>query len=74
MRVFKETVSRFAKTQSNRIETIGARTQELLARVEAQYDRVHYDFRDHLEDTLEAFKLSVKSHLDQVGVPIALKA
>ena len=72
--VFEETVSRFAKTQSNRIETIRARTHELLARVETQYDRVHYDFRDHLEDTLESFKLSVKSRLDQLGVPIALNA
>lgn len=72
LRVFKETVSRFAKTQSDRIETIGARTHELIARVEAQYDRVHHDFRENLEDTLESFKLSVKSHLDQVGVPIAL--
>lgn len=74
LRVFKETASRFAKSQSNRIETIGARAHELLTRVEAQYERVHHDFRDHLEDSLDSFKLSVKSQLDQLGVPIALNA
>jgi radical SAM superfamily enzyme YgiQ (UPF0313 family) len=62
----EEVVSRFAKAQGNRIGAIGAHVQELFSRVQAQYEQIHKDFRYSVEDTLDAFQESVKSHLDQI--------
>jgi ABC-type transporter Mla subunit MlaD len=71
---FKETAARFTQAQGNRIGAIGTHAQELLARVQTQHEQIHHDFRHHVEDTLNSFKTSLKSHLDQLGVPISLEA
>ena len=73
---FKETVSRFAKVGGDRISEVGEHAGELLARVHAQYERIHKDFRYGIRDSLISFQESVKSHLDQlVGpVPIEIKS
>ena len=73
---FKETVSRFAKAGGDRISEVGEHAGELLARVHAQYERIHKDFRYGIRDSLISFQESVKSHLDQlVGpVPIEIKS
>ena len=73
---FKETVSRFARAGGNRISEVGEHAGELLARVHAQYERIHKDFRYGIRDSLISFQESVKSHLDQlVGpVPIEIKS
>jgi radical SAM superfamily enzyme YgiQ (UPF0313 family) len=73
---FKETVSRFAKAGGDRISEVGEHAGELLARVHAQYERIHKDFRYSIRDSLISFQESVKSHLDQlVGpVPIEIKS
>ena len=73
---FKETVSRFARAGGDRISEVGEHAGELLARVHAQYERIHKDFRYGIRDSLISFQESVKSHLDQlVGpVPIEIKS
>ena len=73
---FKETVSRFAKAGGDRISEVGEHAGELLARVHAQYERIHKDFRYSIRDSVISFQESVKSHLDQlVGpVPIEIKS
>ena len=73
---FKETVSRFARAGGDRISEVGEHAGELLARVHAQYERIHKDFRYSIRDSLISFQESVKSHLDQlVGpVPIEIKS
>ncbi len=73
---FKETVARFAKAGGHRIHEVGEHTGELLARVHAQYRRIHEDFRHGIRDSLIAFQESVESYLDQlVGpVPIEIKS
>lgn len=73
---FKETVSRFARAGGDRISEVGEHAGELLARVHAQYERIHKDFRYSIRDSLISFQESVRSHLDQlVGpVPIEIKS
>jgi hypothetical protein len=62
---FKDTVSRFANAQSNRIGEMGQRTQHLLASVRKQYEDIHEDFRHGVRDTLDAFQKSVfKQYLE----------
>ena len=60
----------------DRISEVGEHAGELLARVHAQYERIHKDFRYGIRDSLISFQESVKSHLDQlVGpVPIEIKS
>ena len=70
---FKETVSRFAKAQGDRIGEVGAQAQELFARVHAQYEQVHKDFRYSVHDAIVAFQESVKSHLNGLVGPIPIE-
>lgn len=70
---FKKTASIFAKTQSSRIGEVVTCVQELFARVHTQYKYIHKDFRYSVQDALEAFQESVKSHLDQLVGPVPIK-
>ncbi len=70
---FKETVSRFAKAGGSRISEVGEHAQELLARVHAQYRRIHEDFRYGIHDSFVSFQESVKSHLDQLVGPVPIE-
>jgi radical SAM superfamily enzyme YgiQ (UPF0313 family) len=73
---FKETVSRFAKAHSQRVEDIRAHAQGLLNRVYNQYGHLHHEFRHSVHDSLNSFQQSVKSHLEELfgTIPIKLKA
>ena len=59
LRTFKDRVSQPAKPRGNRIAEIGVHAQALLARVRAEYETVHKDFRRGARDALEAFQKSV---------------
>lgn len=68
---FKKTVSIFTKTQSSRINEAVNQAQELFARVHRQYKHIHKDFRYGVQDALDLFQESVRSHFDQlVGSPL----
>ena len=51
-----------AKSGVSRIGEIRSHAQELLARVYAQYDEIHEDFRYNVRDALDAFQKSVFKH------------
>ncbi len=70
---FKETVSRFAKAGGDRVGEVGEHAGELLARVHAQYERIHKDFRHSVHDVLAPFQESVKSYLNQLVGPVAIE-
>ena len=64
LHVFKEAVGRFAKTQSDRVGDASVYVQTLLSRVQAHY--VHPpDGQYNAQEMLEAFRQSVKLHLEQ---------
>ena len=57
--IFKDKVSQFARMQSDRIGEIGVHAQELFARVRAEYEDIHEDFRYSVQDALDVFQKSV---------------
>merc|ERR1711964_586623 len=62
---FRDTVSRLAKSQSNRISEIGVHAQALLGRVRAECEAIHRDSRCSVQDAFEAFQKSVfKEYLE----------
>lgn len=61
LEAFKETLARFAKAQSQGIEEAGSAVQDLFARVQGQYDQIHRDFRDSVEEALDSFREAVNS-------------
>jgi radical SAM superfamily enzyme YgiQ (UPF0313 family) len=71
---FKATASRFARTQGDRIGEAAAHVQELFARVQGQYKRIHKDFRHSVQDTVISFQESVKAHLHQLVGPVTIQA
>jgi hypothetical protein len=73
LNVFKEAVSRSAKTHTDRLEDVSAYVQNLFNRVHAQYEQIHHDFRSNVQDTLDAFRGAVKHHLEQGFGPIHLQ-
>jgi radical SAM superfamily enzyme YgiQ (UPF0313 family)/polyhydroxyalkanoate synthesis regulator protein len=68
LEAFKEKVARFAKTQNDRIGEIGSYAQELLSRVQVQYEQIHKDFRYSVSDALSAFQKSVSEICLQTAV------
>jgi radical SAM superfamily enzyme YgiQ (UPF0313 family) len=62
---FKQTVSQFAKDQSDRIGDARRYAQELVDRLYAQYDQSYQDFQHNFRDTLDAFQRSVNHYLEQ---------
>ena len=66
---FKNTIAQFAKAQGDRVGDLRADVQSLLNRVHAQYEQIHDDFRYHVHDALDAFRISVKHHLEQFFGP-----
>jgi len=63
LEAFKESLARFAKAQSQGMEEAGSAVQDLFARVQGQYEEIHRDFRDSVEEALDSFREAVNSCL-----------
>jgi radical SAM superfamily enzyme YgiQ (UPF0313 family) len=74
LETFRETVSTFARAQSDRVGELRTYTGDLLSRVHQQYEDIHSDFRYHVHDVFEAFQRSVKAQLDQFVSATSLQA
>ena len=72
---FKETVSTFAKAQTEKLGELQAYVHNLFARVRAQHEQLHDDFKLNVQETFDAFSESVKRHLEQLfgSVPIQIE-
>lgn len=71
-KAFKETVSAFTKTQSERLSELQAYLCSLFARVHKQQAQLHDDFKHYVQDTCDAFHESVKRHIEQLfgSIPV----
>ncbi len=67
---FKEIIAQFTLTQSDRIGEVMAYVRDLSVGVCVQYEEIHKDFRYGVQDALEAFRESVRLHLDQLDIPV----
>lgn len=63
---FKEAVSAFAKTQSDRFAEVHVYVSNLFERVRAQHEQLHEDFKQNVQETFDAFQESVSRHLEQL--------
>ena len=72
---FKATVSGFAKAQSDRLGEVQAYVQNLFARVRAQHEQLHDDFKHNVQETFDAFQESITRHLEQLFgcVPVQIE-
>ena len=70
---FKQTVSRIATSEMQRITDIQNSVRALLYRVHVKYDQIHEDFRYCLADTLSSFKRSVESQLEELSAGSRMK-
>jgi radical SAM superfamily enzyme YgiQ (UPF0313 family) len=66
LRAFKEVVSRFAKAHSERIPEMRDYVHSLMNRVHTQYEHVHHDFRHHVAEPLDAFRITIKQYLEEL--------
>jgi len=66
---FKETLSRFAKAQSQGLEEIKVYAQDLFARVQQRHEQIHRDFRYSAQDTLDSFRQAVDLYVEQLSGP-----
>ena len=75
LNAFKETVSTFAKAQTEKLGELQAYVHNLFARVRAQHEQLHDDFKLNVQETFDAFSESVKRHLEQLfgSVPIQIE-
>jgi hypothetical protein len=62
LETFQHTVTRFVQTQSHRMGEMGDCVQDLLAQVRTQYDAIHAECRDGVQEALEGFQHSVFTH------------
>ena len=75
LNAFKEAVSTFAKAQTERLSELQAYVHNLFARVRAQHEQLHDDFKHNAQETFDAFRDSVTRHLEQLfgSVPVQLE-
>ena len=75
LNAFKEAVSNFAKAQTERLGELQAYVHNLFARVRAQHEQLHDDFKQNVQETFDAFHDSVKRHLEQFfgSVPVQIE-
>ena len=66
---FKQTVAQLTQTHSDPVRKVSRCVQRLLKRVQTQYELIHPDFRDNLEDVLDSFQESLKLYLEQFVEP-----
>ena len=63
---FKEAVSAFAKTQTDRLSEVQVYVSNLYERVRAQHEQLHEDFMQNVQETFDAFQESVSRHVEQL--------
>ena len=75
LNAFKEAVSTFAKAQTERLSELQAYVHNLFARVRAQHEQLHDDFKQNAHETFDAFRDSVTRHLEQLfgSVPVQIE-
>ena len=75
LNAFKEAVSTFAKAQTERLGELQAYVHNLFARVRAQHEQLHDDFKQNAQETFDAFRDSVTRHLEQLfgSVPVQIE-
>ena len=66
LRAFKEAVSRFSAMHSERIPEMQDYVRNLLNRVHRQYEHVHFDFRHHVTESLDTFRITIKLYLEEL--------
>ena len=66
LRAFKEAVSRSAKSHSERIPEVRNYVRNLMSRVHTQYGHVHNDFRHHVTEPLDVFRITIKQYLEEL--------
>ncbi len=66
LRAFKEAVSRFAKIHGGRLPEMQDYVHNLMSRVHAQYEQVHQDFRHHVTEALDTFRISIRQYLEEL--------
>ena len=66
LRAFKEAVSRFTRIHGERIPEMQDYMHNLMNRVHVQYEQVHQDFRHHVTDALNTFRISIKQYLEEL--------
>lgn len=54
------------QSERDRVAEIRKFAWEVFERAHAKYEQIHEDFKCHVRDTLESFKASVKSQLDEL--------
>ena len=75
LNAFKEAVSTFAKAQTERLGELQTYVHNLFARVRAQHEQLHDDFKQNAQETFDAFQDSVTRHLEQLfgSVPVQIE-
>ena len=75
LNAFKEAVSTFAKAQTERLGELQAYVHNLFARVRAQHEQLHDDFKQNAQETFDTFRDSVTRHLEQLfgSVPVQIE-
>ena len=75
LNAFKEAVSTFAKAQTERLSELQAYVHNLFARVRAQHEQLHDDFKQNAQETFDAFRDSITRHLEQLfgSVPVQIE-
>ena len=75
LNAFKEAVGTFAKAQTERLGELQAYVHNLFARVRAQHEQLHDDFKQNAQETFDAFRDSVTRHLEQLfgSVPVQIE-
>lgn len=75
LKVFKETVSSFAKTQSERIGELQTYIGNLYTRIRQQHSQLHDDLKKNVQDAIDAFQESITHHLEQLfgSLPVQIE-
>ena len=63
---FKEAVSRFAKAHNERIHEMQDYVHSLMNRVYSQYEHVHHDFRHHVTESIDTFRITIRQNLEEL--------
>ena len=66
LRAFKEAASRCANAHNARIPEMRNYVRNLMNRVHAQYQHVHHEFRHHVSESLDVFRITIKQHLEEL--------
>ena len=72
---FKATISTFAQAPTENFGELQTSVHDLFARVRAQHEQLHDDFKQEVKETFDAFYDSVRCHLEQFfgAVPLQIE-